>query len=126
MIRAWQRWGRVSKMDKPSAWGRKVLVNLAIGRWRRRRAYAPYVERDVAAPPRDEDHLDLARALRRLPDTQRQAILLHDVVGLMVSETAREMGVPEGSVRGWLSRGRRTLAIALGDTPDRKEERKAK
>jgi RNA polymerase sigma-70 factor, ECF subfamily len=113
MLRTWRRWDRVSEMDRPSSWTRKVLLNLAIGRWRTRRARAGVTLIATPTPPTDVEHLDVARALRRLPGRQRTALLLHDVVGLSVAEVAVEMEVPEGSVRGWLSRGRRTLAGAL-------------
>jgi RNA polymerase sigma-70 factor (ECF subfamily) len=70
-------------------------------------------ETDTPTSAPEVGHLDVARALRRLPENQRNALLLHDVVGLSVTEVAAEMQVPEGSIRGWLSRGRRTLATDL-------------
>ncbi len=117
MLRTWQRWDRVSQMDRPSSWARKVLVNLAIGRWRKRRVRFNVREADMPTPAPGVGHLDVARALRRLPVAQRNAVLLHDIAGMTVAEVAAEMGAPEGSVRGWLSRGRRTLAEALGISP---------
>jgi RNA polymerase sigma-70 factor (ECF subfamily) len=117
MIRTWGRWGRVSQMDRPSSWARKVLHNLAVGRWRARRVHASVSEITTPVPSPGVGHLDVARALRRLPDNQRTALLLHDVVGLSVEEVAVEMESPEGSIRGWLSRGRRALAADLAITP---------
>jgi RNA polymerase sigma-70 factor (ECF subfamily) len=117
MIRTWRRWGRVSQMDRPSSWARKVLHNLAVGRWRARRAHTGVSEITTPVPGPGVGHLDVARALRRLPDNQRTALLLHDVVGLSVEEVAVEMQAPEGSIRGWLSRGRRALATDLQITP---------
>jgi RNA polymerase sigma-70 factor (ECF subfamily) len=115
-LRVWARWSRVATLDNPPAWARSVLRNLAIGRWRRLqgRAESPLFESDLVSPAPDVGHLDVARALHLLPEQQRTALILHDVVGLSVVETAAEMGVPEGSVRGWLSRGRRSLADSLG------------
>jgi RNA polymerase sigma-70 factor, ECF subfamily len=117
MIRTWRHWGRVSQLDKPSSWSRKVLHNLAVGRWRTRRAHASVSEITAPVPGPGIGHLDVARAIRGLPDNQRTAVLLHDVVGLSVAEVAGEMGAPEGSIRGWLSRARRTLAAELEVTP---------
>jgi RNA polymerase sigma-70 factor (ECF subfamily) len=115
-VRAWRNWERVSTLDSPPSWARSVLRNLAIGRWRRRRGHPESVlfEGDWIAPAPGVGHLDVVRALRALPERQRTVLVLHDVVGLSVSETATEIGAPEGSVRGWLSRGRNTLAAALG------------
>jgi RNA polymerase sigma-70 factor (ECF subfamily) len=112
-VRAWQHWRKVSGYDDPLGWARHVLHNLAVSRWRRnrRRRTEPEVEGSVAPP--DIGHLDLVEALGRLPERQRRAIVLHDVVGMDVAEIAVELGSPEGSVRGWLSRGRATLAADL-------------
>ena len=126
MIRTWRRWSRVSKMDRPSSWARKVLNNLAVGHWRTRRAHASVSENatPVAAP--GIGHLDVARALRRLPENQRTALILHDVIGLSVAEVAGEMDAPEGSIRGWLSRGRQSLANELEITTSNSRGGKSK
>jgi RNA polymerase sigma-70 factor (ECF subfamily) len=104
-------------MDNPPAWARLVLRNLAIGRWRRRASRlsnVPLTEGSSVTLPPNAEHLDLVRALYHLPEQQRTVLILHDVVGLSVAETATEIGAPEGSVRGWLSKGRRSLGTALG------------
>ena len=52
-----------------------------------------------------------------LPRQQREALVLHDGIGLSVAEVAIELGVPEGTVRSWLSRSRAMLApiLSAGD-----------
>jgi len=114
MLRTWRSWNRVSKMDKPEGWARRVLVNLAIGRFRRIRSSMSWSGPVPNVQPPEVGHIDVARAMRRLPHKQMRSILLHDVLGLSVAETAAEMGSPQGSVRGWLSMGRRALAQTLG------------
>jgi len=124
--RAWKHWPKVSGYNDPLAWARRVLHNLAVSRWRRHkvtRAVPAAPTRDVAGP--DGARIDLVNALRRLPDDQRRALILHDVEGLSVAEVAREVGSPEGTVRSWLSRGRTALARDLGfDTEPAVEERR--
>jgi RNA polymerase sigma-70 factor, ECF subfamily len=117
MIRTWRRWHRVSRMDKPSAWAHKVLRNLAVDSWRNKSVRRRYETPFESIPPPDVGHLDVAIALRRLPEPQRTSLILHDVVGLSVVEVASEMRVPEGSVRGWLFRGRQRLAELLEPSP---------
>ncbi|MEV0454348.1 SigE family RNA polymerase sigma factor [Catellatospora methionotrophica] len=115
--RAWQRWPDISGYDSPAAWVYRVTVNLARSRWRNLRVAAAYLVRqrpaDVAAA--DPEHVALVTALRALPVDQRQAIVLHHLVDLPVTEVARQMGVPVGTVKSWLHRGRTELAALLGE-----------
>ena len=57
----------------------------------------------------------LVRALERLPEAQRHTLVLHHIADLPVHEVARELGVPEGTVKARLSRGRAALAALLTD-----------
>jgi RNA polymerase sigma-70 factor (ECF subfamily) len=115
LLRAWKNWPTVRSYEDPNQWARRILHNLAVSRWRRERLHnlvrfrAPT---QVAGP--DASHLDVTNALRLLPMDQRRALVLHDVAGLTVVEVAAEIGVPEGTVRSWLSRGRKALAKDLG------------
>lgn len=122
--RALPRWSRVSRYDDPEAWVRLVATNLARSRWRsqvRRRSR----ERAVGPSPHDlsEDHLDLLAALRALPDHQRDAVVLHHLVGHSVAEIASRQGVATGTVKARLSRGRRALADRLSSSTLQEEEK---
>jgi RNA polymerase sigma-70 factor, ECF subfamily len=57
---------------------------------------------------------DLDRALARLPDEQRQVILLVGLEGMRYEEVATILGIPIGTVRSRLSRGRETLRGLMG------------
>ena len=63
------------------------------------------------------DAVDLYRALRALPVGQRQVLVLHHLAGLPVAEVAAELGLPAGTVKARLSRGRAALARRLDPTP---------
>lgn len=54
-------------------------------------------------------------ALSSLPDDQRQAMILHDLNQVSMSEVATSMNRSLDSIRGLLDRGRRKLATVLGD-----------
>lgn len=115
--RAWNRWARLSSYDAPEAWVRTVAHRLAVSAWRRGVTRAAAYRRhgpaaDVAAP--DADAVVLARGLRALPDNHRRVLVLHYLADLSVEQIAAEMGVPSGSVKAWLSRGRAALAAAIG------------
>jgi RNA polymerase sigma-70 factor, ECF subfamily len=75
------------------------------------RAVGPAYE--TAAP--SESHVALVAALKQLPEAQRQALVLHHIADLPVHDVAREVGVPEGTIKARLSRGRAALAVLLAD-----------
>jgi RNA polymerase sigma-70 factor (ECF subfamily) len=61
------------------------------------------------------DRQALYEAMRRLPEEQRVAITLVDLMGLKTAEAARAMDIPRGSVLSRVHRGRRGLAALLWD-----------
>src|SRR5438132_2497618 len=61
---------------------------------------------------------DLERAIRLLPEEQRQVILLVGLEGMHYEEVAAVLDIPIGTVRSRLSRGRETLRRLM----DMKEE----
>jgi RNA polymerase sigma-70 factor, ECF subfamily len=61
---------------------------------------------------------ELERALARLPDEQREVILLVGLEEMSYHEAAEVLDVPVGTVRSRLSRGREALR-RLMDLPDR-------
>lgn len=52
------------------------------------------------------------RTLAKLPEGSRQALLLTQVEGLKLTEAADVLGVPLSTVKTWIHRGRRELALA--------------
>jgi|SRR6185312_13726276 len=65
---------------------------------------------------------DLDRALAKLPDEQRTVILLVGLEGMRYEAVADIIGVPVGTVRSRLSRGREALRRLMGIVPDRQAE----
>lgn len=57
--------------------------------------------------------LDLSRALAELPDDYREAVVMHDLGAVPYEEIAAITGVPVGTVKSRISRGRRQLARLL-------------
>ena len=57
---------------------------------------------------------DLERALAQLPAEQRQVILLVGLEGMRYEEVATVLGIPIGTVRSRLSRGRESLRVLMG------------
>ncbi|WP_344656529.1 SigE family RNA polymerase sigma factor [Catenulispora subtropica] len=131
--RAWQHWDKVSGYADPEAWVRTVAFRARVSAWRktvnRLRAHRRHGPPD-AKPEASVDNVAIVAALRRIPANQRQAIVLHHLVGLSLEEIAAETDVAVGTVKARLSRGRRALAPHLADrengfTSDGQEPRHA-
>ncbi|MEV5893045.1 RNA polymerase sigma factor [Nonomuraea fuscirosea] len=65
---------------------------------------------------------ELAGALAALPAKDRDVLLLIAWGDLTYEEVARALGIPVGTVRSRLNRGRRKVRAALGDTNPMEEE----
>lgn len=98
-----------------------VFIDTYVSRKKRKEvALDELTSAPAVAPPQDGwlACLDVAHGLARLPAEQRAAILLVALEGMTYDEAADILGVPIGTVRSRLSRGRETLR-ALGIGTDR-------
>jgi RNA polymerase sigma-70 factor, ECF subfamily len=108
----------------PEAWLRTVAMNLARTRWRRHRLFDTLVRTGRVArtpesvPGADPDRVALVTALQRLSRATREAIVLHHLADMSVHDVAEAMGVPVGTVKARLSRGRAMLATMLSEHAD--------
>jgi RNA polymerase sigma-70 factor (ECF subfamily) len=62
-----------------------------------------------------ETHMDLERAMRRLPEEFRTVLLLAEVEGLPLEEVARVMSCPVGTVKSRIFRAKERLRGILRD-----------
>lgn len=120
-VRAWAHRRKLERTSYPEAWVRTTAYRLAVSRWRRTTRARRPADR-AAAPPSetpaiDESHVALVTALKLLPEAQRRALVLHHIADLPVHAVAKEVGVPEGTIKARLSRGRAALAALLTDQP---------
>lgn len=115
-LRVWRNWDKVSQLDNPAAWTNRVLQNLAISSWRRRRTRFRHstAREATSSDGPGVGHLDVAAAVRALAANHRRALVMRTVLGMTTSEIASEIGTSEATVRSWLSRARAELATKLG------------
>jgi RNA polymerase sigma-70 factor, ECF subfamily len=114
-VRAVAAGRRFTTTTNPEAWLRTTALNLHRSRWRKLRNFALIKER--VATPQDvaglDARMDVIDALRSLPVEQREVVALHHLADLPVADIAHELGLPVGTVKSRLSRGREALAHAL-------------
>jgi RNA polymerase sigma-70 factor (ECF subfamily) len=116
-VRAWAHRRSLSRDLHPAAWVRTTAYRLAVSRGRRvvrsRRPADRAIGQAAVTPGLSEDHVALVRALSRLPEQQRRALVLHHIADLPLEQVAAETGAPVGTVKARLSRGRTALAALL-------------
>ncbi|MFJ1758254.1 SigE family RNA polymerase sigma factor [Kitasatospora sp. NPDC088134] len=120
-VRAWHHWGRLMSHENPVAWVRLTGQRIAISRWRRARtALQSWIRHggvQAPVPGPGPETVALVEALRQLPEAQRSALVWHHMGGRSVAEIAADEGVPVGTVKARLHRGRQALAVLLGEEP---------
>ena len=120
--RTYERWAK-GKVDNPSAYVRRAVVNEARSTWRRmavRRKHAA-LERAVepSTPFRADRIADadlLQRALSKLAPRQRAAVVLRVVDDLSEQDVAIALGCSVGTVKGYLSRGLARMRDTLNES----------
>jgi RNA polymerase sigma-70 factor (ECF subfamily) len=117
MISAYAHWDRISSLDLPIAWVRRVCANRAVSAHRRRLVEAKAMlrlgGRRQPVVELDPDHDVFWAEVRRLPRRQAQSVALFYALDLSVAEIARTLDCSEGTVKVHLSRGRAALADRL-------------
>jgi RNA polymerase sigma factor (sigma-70 family) len=110
LVKAYRHWPRVRQADDPDACVRRILLNVARDRWRRREK-AISVARftvDPAVPDAADDIVrrdGVLQALLELPFQQRVTVVLRYLEGLSQAETAELLGCSEGTGAAWSPAG---------------------
>ncbi len=102
-----------------SSWLYRIVVNACLDRLRRHKSHPTTELTDDNCSVGDHaSRVDTAimvqRALMRLPVEQRAAVVAVDMQGYSVAETARMLGIAEGTVKSRCARGRARLVQLLG------------
>jgi RNA polymerase sigma-70 factor (ECF subfamily) len=136
VIKAWEGFGTLVDRQRFRAWIFRILHNCFISAYRKEQAYADLAadngQDDLSAllnaqtdefllwwanPERKviNDMLteDIMRAVASLPEAFRMTVYLVSTEGLSYDEAAEALGVPPGTVRSRMKRGRTLLQKAL-------------
>jgi RNA polymerase sigma-70 factor (ECF subfamily) len=133
-IKAYKAQGSLEDRAKARAWLYQIAHRIVLDEMRRRRIvrFLPWTGESRGAAPSAE-HLamemrlsgPLARALARIPERQRAALLLAEVNDLTGLEVADTLGVSHVAARALLTRARESLRVALADERRQEQEREA-
>lgn len=114
-VKAFTRWGRISRYDRPGAWVRRVALRDAVRFAERNRRTLPEPSVGGDLTEAVSASVDLHAALLQLPPKQRACVVLHYLADWPVSQVAEVMGCREATVRVQLHRARGALAESLED-----------
>lgn len=113
---AFRHWSRVSGLESPGGWVRRVLANSSVSWFRRLAAESRARVRlagDRQTTESDEGDVAVWEAVRRLPRRQAQVVSLFYVEGYSRTEVGVVLGISEESVKTHLERARQRLAKEL-------------
>jgi RNA polymerase sigma-70 factor (ECF subfamily) len=128
MLKAFRAWGQFRPGSNARAWLLTILRNEFISNYRRGKRGPAFVELDAEphaiyravadSDPEGQFFRSIVdqrvqQALLDLPDEFREVIVLSDVEGLPYAEISGIAGIPIGTVKSRLFRGRRLLQTAL-------------
>jgi RNA polymerase sigma-70 factor (ECF subfamily) len=120
-LRAFTHADRYVGEGRFSAWLYRIATNLAYSESRRRRRWGERVDRvrrwlgmeerrgpDLQVQGSHEQ-LMMQEALTRLPESFRAAVVLREIEGWSYADVAEALGVPEGTVKSRVNRGKAML-----------------
>jgi RNA polymerase sigma-70 factor (ECF subfamily) len=113
--------GAFDLVHNPEGWIRTVAFNRLRGGWRHAaviRRYQPKVPGPQGAVEVGPEHVAIVTALSQLDEDQRRVVVLHHLADLGTADIARELGIPEGTVKSRLSRARSRLAPLLDENEE--------
>lgn len=118
VLLAWQSFHKLRRPEAARCWLLKITVNCAYSQ-RRRESRVIYMDdlSQAAGSVLPSESLGLWEAVLRLPEEQRLVLMLYYYEDLPVAEISKTLGIPQGTVKSRLSRGRERLKALL-----RKEE----
>ena len=124
----YRRWDRLADPAGATYYVRTSVLNGCRSALRRRAVRRGFLQRRPLADPPPavsaetvvlggEEREDVIRALRRLPDRQREVLVLRFYAELPDEEIGRVMGIRPGTVRSTAFRALDALGRALKETP---------
>lgn len=114
ILKAYDKIDTLKKEQYFKTWLVKILINECYDLKRKEYPQVSYEECFESANADDgEDYRELYSAIQNLPDCIRITIVLYYVEGYSVKEIKQILGIPIGTVKSRLAKGRKSLKIKL-------------
>ncbi len=121
-LKLWEMRQKLDSVESAKAYSIRILKNECLDRLRKAKKTVPaeHTLTKEAIPPEDEQIDAKGRlekvlgAIKSLPDSQKQVLLLRTVEGLSYEEISRKMGMSQLTLRVLLTRARGTLRNLSG------------
>ena len=129
-IRVWRNIQKFRGESAFSTWLYRITVNTCLSERRREQrrvsrelgdelTYVPIPSGGEDDPESaaivEERREEILRALAHVRAEHRAALVLRHMEGLSYAEVAEVLDVPEGTAKGWVSRGRAALLVVLSE-----------
>lgn len=124
-LRVWNAADAYDDRGRFTPWLYRIATNLAISEARRRKRWNERVDRvrafwrpDPTPEPADtlqgrDEQAAVQAALATLPEEFRAAVVLREIEGWSYADVAGTLGVPEGTIKSRVNRGKAQLRVAL-------------
>jgi RNA polymerase sigma-70 factor (TIGR02954 family) len=109
---------KLNRLREPAyfdTWLVRIMLNYCISEQKRQKRLLPQLRNEQAAPGADNDtRIGIEAAVERLEPRYKQIIILKYFQDFTLSEIARVLGCPDGTVKTWLHKALRLLRQDLG------------
>lgn len=119
-IQAWRKLATFRNQAAFGSWLHRIAVNQCLGMRRKSRPWLVFsntAQADTGCRTwvKEDIHIDLERAICRLPQRPRQVLVLHDIEGYTHAEVAAALHIAVGTSKAQLHRARKQLEEWLDD-----------
>ncbi|WP_209560014.1 RNA polymerase sigma factor [Frigoribacterium sp. PvP032] len=121
-VAAWKQLPSIEDPAKVKSWLMRIVSRRCVDRIRARRDHDDIADHDSEGPEHETPHRvvearsrehALTLALEAMPDPQRRAWILKEMVGHSYDEIADDLRLPLSTVRGLLSRARKNMITEM-------------
>lgn len=106
VLKAYEHLENLRDVKKFKYWIMKILMNEAKTMWRKRNKVIASGDMMAMEGITVDEHYELLDTIQTLPDEFRNVLTLYYYQGLTMKEVGKIMGMPEGTVKSRLNRGR--------------------